>query len=36
VNIAPPFIQPRQKLNRAASHIRALEESIRTYFLTDW
>ena len=32
----PPFFQPRQKLARAAQHIRSLEEATCEYFETDW
>jgi len=32
----PPFAQPRQKLRRAAAHIKALEGAIAEYFATDW
>lgn len=32
----PPFSQPRQKLARAAQHIRSLEQATREYFETDW
>ncbi len=32
----PPFSQPRQKLARAAWHIRSLEDATREYFETDW
>lgn len=31
-----PFAQPRQKLARAAWHIRSLEDATREYFETDW
>lgn len=32
----PPFSQPRQKLARAAQHIRSLEQATLEYFETDW
>lgn len=36
MSASPPFTQPRQKLRRAASHVKALEGAIADYFKTDW
>lgn len=36
MSTSPPFTQPRQKLHRAAAHVRALEGAIADYFKTDW
>jgi hypothetical protein len=36
MSASPPFSQPRQKLRRAASHIKTLEGAIADYFKTDW
>lgn len=36
MSTTPLFAQPRQKLHRAASHIRSLEAAIERYFGTDW
>jgi hypothetical protein len=36
MSATPPFTQPRQKLRRAASHVKALEGATADYFKTDW
>lgn len=36
MTVTPPFIQSRQKIGRAASHIKALERAIEDFFKTKW